>query len=368
MKIYETVKEQKLVKDQQSSWTTLLTIPKNKLIADASFFTLRPYSNPNGKDADSLDVDIKEYKGCSSIGKKAFKIDYNYDKCEAILSFDKSKIIPTECSGFIIIKVSGNYNFHEMIKIPWSVDKLDLFLSENDIISPENIITWENGKEIDVLSFRVNCPEDVKGNGNIWYRSTKCPKIGLEPMQGVVSTKDFIISDETVDFDKEYKIKYKCIGEIDKTKDFQFELKIKIGSKVLKIHPLSLKFKPKCEVYILEINPLNEYTLNNGDTTLFEVTLKNNVNIGGATANLKAEISCATHKELFKLDKYSVNIKPQEESVIKLILNGNKLPQMPDNNIDIVFKLTATNEYTTFKDYSNNRENSEYKETITLKI
>lgn len=373
MQEYKTVENQKIVRGQRSLWTQLLSFSKDTLIAGA-FCTLRAYTNPDGKDVNSLVINVKTYDGCSFVGKEAFRIDYNHNQCKAILSFDKSKIFPTKSSGSIVVEVLGNYNFHEMVKIPWSVDKLDISLSENDIeiqdIAPRNIIEWENGSEIELLLFKVNCPSDIKENGDIWYRSTECPKIYLDVDTNMgVSATNFIISDDFIDFDEEYKIKYRCIGEINETKNFRFKLKLKTGSKVLKTSDqFCLEFKPKCEVYILDTNVSNGYVLGNDNSTLFKVTLKNEANIGGATAKLDAKLDCITHQELFRLDKSVVEIDPQCTAEIKLGLNGEQLTQMPDANIDGEFKLIVANEYTKIKEYSTNKEYTEYKETITLTI
>ena len=373
MQEYKTVENQKIVRGQQTLWTPLLTFSKDTLIAGA-FYTLRAYANPNGKDVNSLDINVIRCDGCSFVGKEVFDIYYDFTESKAILSFDKSKISPTESSGSIVVEVLGNYNFHKMVKIPWSVDKLDLTLNENDVeitdISPKNTIDWVKGTEIEVLSFKVNCPRDVKENGNIWYRSTDCPKIYLDiDTNKGVSATNFIISEESIDFDKEYKIKYRCIGEINETKNFRFKLKLKTGSKVLKTSDqFCLEFKPKCEVYILDTNVSNGYVLGNDNSTLFKVTLKNEANIGGATAKLDAKLDCITHQELFRLDKSLVEIDPQSTAEIKLSLNGENLTQMPDANIDVEFRLIVANEYTKIKEYSTNKECTEYKETITLTI
>ena len=111
-----------------------------------------------------------------------------------------------------------------------------------------------------------------------------------------------------------------------------------------------------------------KYVLGNDNSTLFEVTLKNEANIGGATAKLKAELYSKTYQELFRLDKSDVDIPPQKTAEIKLCLNGENLKQMPDANIDVEFRLIVANEYTKIKEYSTNKECTEYKETITLTI
>ena len=128
MQEYKTVENQKIVRGQQTLWTPLLTFSKDTLIAGA-FYTLRAYANPNGKDVNSLDINVIRCDGCSFVGKEVFDIYYDFTESKAILSFDKSKISPTESSGSIVVEVLGNYNFHKMVKIPWSVDKLDLTLN-----------------------------------------------------------------------------------------------------------------------------------------------------------------------------------------------------------------------------------------------
>ena len=216
----------------------------------------------------------------------------------------------------------------------------------------------------------MNCPKDVKENGNIWYSTTECPKISLDiDTRQDVSVTDFILSDESTDFDKEYTVKYKCDGEIKETKDLGFKLKLKNGSVVLKTSDqLSLNFKPKCEVVILNIDSSDRYVLGNDAVTLYAITLKNETKSGGATAKLNAEIVCTTHPDLFKLNKSDVVIEPQKTDKIKLSLNKEKLTQMPDDDISVEFKLTVDDAYTLIKKTTNSNElTEEYKQTITLK-
>lgn len=371
----KTIEEQIIFRVEESIKIDIIRYSKFELISNV-FCAIRPYKKSNGSDTNSLKYELIEIKGCL-VDKDAFEFSYNYDEQEAVLYWDKSKITPIADSGKITVKLSGNYNFIKCIEIPWKIKKIDIVLSVGDIEivknnieapnceNPENLncptVTWKNGNTVELLSFKIHCPQDV-----LWYNNVICPKIVLDHSQTILEDKlEFYInnSNNKFEYDKEYKIKCRCNYEIDRTA-FISNLRLSLMSNDLLLlsENISLNFTPQC--IVTKNNNVNRdsYILGDNDSKIIDISLKNNAHNGGPKAKIWITFTCdESYRSLFVLNitnKY-IEINPRQSETITVSLNKELLKTMPENDITATLKLEAGNGYTIF---------DTYEEKITLKI
>ena len=376
----KTIKEQIIFKEEKSVKIYISSYSISDLISNASWpCAIRPYIRANGSDANSLRYKLIKQENCV-VDEDAFEFSYNFNKKEAVLYLDKSKITPNADSGKITVKLSGNYNFIKCIEIPWKIKKIDIVLSVGDIEivknnieapnceNPENLncptVTWKNGNTVELLSFKIHCPKDVEKNG-FWYKNVECPKITLDYSPTFLGNNlEFYInnSNNKFEYDEEYKIKCRCNYEIDRTAFISnLRLSLKSNDLLLLSENISLNFTPQC--IVTKNNNVNRdsYILGDNDSKIIDIFLKNNAHNGGPKAKIWITFTCdESYRSLFVLNitnKY-IEINPRQSETITVSLNKELLKTMPENDITATLKLEAGNGYTIF---------DKYEEIITLK-
>lgn len=85
----------------------------------------RPYSNPNGEDNKSLQCHVRKKKD-GDLLQDAYNLSFDFERDEAIFSFDPNKIQAREDKGLFEFELMGKYGFKEYVRILWEKEKCSL--------------------------------------------------------------------------------------------------------------------------------------------------------------------------------------------------------------------------------------------------
>lgn len=105
-----------------------------------------PYSNPQGADRKSLNCTLCKAEG-GTLSENAVKFDFDFEKDNAVFSFDPNLVIPSSDKGLFEFELKGNYNFEDTIRVFWLKDSLiksTLFIQNDkyELGSPNNKIGY----------------------------------------------------------------------------------------------------------------------------------------------------------------------------------------------------------------------------------
>ena len=311
--------------------------------------TFRAYTTHKGKDRSSLKAEIVSKEDCDIAQGTSISFDYDDIKKCAILRLDKSKILPQKDKGYILIKVSGNYNFEQIIKLSWTVYKETPKITTDWLKIDKNkeIIDWGSGKVL-VSELSLERPSDIQNN-LIWYQMP--PALSI-----VVSGEDsekFIlepISPESC-YSK-YNLYFNCQDTIEEpvTKDIILSLcadnKEAVRKKMsVKFHPAKRLVKPELEFCT------DQYVLGSEDTQIAILKLSCDSADKTAIAKVRLAIECDNDK-IIECDEREVEIKSSTSKTVNIKMIRKNLKELPSNDIIVEVVVESCNQYTEVRDFS----------------
>ena len=123
----------------------------------------RPYSNPKGEDNKSLQCHVRKKKG-GDILQDAYNLSFDFERDEAIFSFDPNKIQVREDKGLFEFELMGKYGFKEYVRIRWEKEKCSLI----NIVPHIGRTSYTLGKNdtsignIEVSPKKMPCQPEIK--------------------------------------------------------------------------------------------------------------------------------------------------------------------------------------------------------------
>ena len=336
----------------------IIEFPISELIANGGKMeTFRAYTNPNGKDISSLKAEIISKEGCS-IEKGASFTSFKYDitKKVAILQFDRSKISPHKVKGYIHIKVSGNYKFEKIVRLPWTVQKEVPSITTDWIKIEKNKepIIWKTGK-VFVSKLTLLLPPNILNN-IVWYR---IPSLSI-----TISGKDkekyilepIKLSEESCN--SEYNLYFKCQDTIKESISKDIELSLWADNKAVKSKKMSIEFQPAKRIVEPElIFCTTEYELGAQNTQLAKLKLSCKSNDLAAIAKVKVSIEC--NDKIIECDQKEVEILTSTPQIVNIKMIREKLTKLPSNDIKVEVIVESCDQYTEVSNFS-----GEFKLTI----
>lgn len=305
--------------------------------------TIRAYTNPKGKDISSLKADIVHLDGCH-IAQGASIMSFTYDikeKC-AKLRLDRSKILPIKVKGYILIKVSGNYSFEQILKLPWIVNKAIPQITEDWInIDINKIIAWKTGSII-VSKISFSLPQEIQDN-LIWY---EIPNVTFS-----LSGKGFENFNLQPQNDSTYNLYFNSHGTIDKP----IQKKIKLltcayGIEVFE-KEIMIDFEPAMRTIKSElVNFADEYELGAQNTQLAELKLSCISDDEKAIAKVSVSVECTDN--LIECEDSQIEILANTSKIVKIKVIREKLTMLPTDDIPVEVVVKGINQYTTVSNFS----------------
>lgn len=301
-----------------------------------------------GRDARSLKTRIIKLQDCDVPNDSRPKAIYD-DRTKIIrVEFDKSKIIPLSDSGYIVFEVSGNYEFIELIKLPWIIEKTPLKVKNEWIKinkNQEEPVTWITGN-VSVAKISFILPDDINDN-KIWYQILN-PTIEFVG-QGSNSYK--IKSDSELSYEKEYDVQYNCIEALDSPEERSIKIKFKDASQDDEPQVLSVKFIPAIRLITASLkNCKDEYTLGSSDTALAKLTLSSECQDVHANTIVKIGITSMigdiNYDNLITIDELTPMVKVNQTKPLIIRINSEKLKQLPDNDVAVTIAVESQDTYT----------------------
>lgn len=309
--------------------------------------TFRAYTNPKGKDISSLKAKIVSKEGCDIAQGTSISFGYDINNERAILRLDKSKILPQKDKGYILIKVSGNYKFEQIIKLSWTVYKEPPKITTDWLkIKNKGPIVW-SGKVL-VSELSLEQPSDIQNN-LIWYQMP--PELSI-----VVSGEDsekFIlepISPESC-YSK-YNLYFNCQDTIEEpvTKDIILSLCADNKEVVRKetrveFHPATRFVEPELEFCT------DQYMLGSEMTQIATLKLSCDSADKTAIAKVRLAIKCDNDK-IIECDEREVEIKSSTSKTVNIKMIRENLKKLPSNDIIVEVVVESCNQYTEVRDFS----------------
>lgn len=344
----------------RSEMETIKEYNSHEYIPERGLSTMVAYRTPNGPDAKALKTRIVTLQGCKLQDSSTPKAIFD-DRTKIIrVIFDKSKIIPLSDKGYIAFEVSGNYGFRQLLKFPWTIDKMPLEV-KNEWINiqkeSEEPITWNTG---DVLVAKISMilPDEIKNN-HIWYHVIN-PTIEFV---GQGSNLYKIPTDTELLYEKTYDIMYNCCETIDQLEEKSIKVKFKDAGPDEQPQEMRISFVPAVRqiTAVLE-NCTESYTLGSSDTALARLSLLNKCKDIYATAcvkiNISSEIDTNDENRLITCDEEIVEVKTNQTKEVFIRINSQRLKQLPDNDVKISITAEGSDKYT----------KSEFSDSFKLKV
>lgn len=306
--------------------------------------TFRAYTNPNGNDINSLNSEIIIKEGCS-IEEGASITSFKYDITQkvAILQLDRSKILPHKDKGYIHIKVSGNYKFEQIVKLPWTVHKEVPTITADWIKIEKNKepITWQTGK-VFVSKLSLLLPPEIQDN-IIWY---KIPSLSITISGN--DTDKFILDSKISNGEScisEYDLSFNCQDTIKELISKNIKLLLMADNKIIQSKEVSMEIHPAKRLVEPKLTLCTtEYKLGAQDTQLAELKLSCKSNDTAAIAKVKVSIKC--NGEIVECDQNEVEILTSTSQTVNIKMIREKLTKLPTNDIEVEVVVESCDQYT----------------------
>ena len=337
------VKRVMLCEKRPSTLEILKEFPRTQLIAKGNrYATINAYTRPNGKDVNSLKVYISSTEGCTIADESTFiTFEYDFSRKAANLLFDRSKILPTTDNGRIIMEVTGNYKFKELLSLPWTIKKELPVITEDwiRVEDVENPVRWKNGKiVVSIVSIAV--PENV--SNSIWYR---IPDISVE-LDGA-EAKNFSLNplNSKSHSSLSCQIIYNCTDSISEHTKKAIDIMLCLNGKAVARKNKLIEMIPAMRnVQIKLKSSKQEYILGSEDTLIARYELKNECEDCNAIAKVRIHIDCEETFVFCEKQEVEVNAKQPVQVEIKIL--REKLTELPNKDIDFKVDFVGCDKYT----------------------
>ena len=331
----------------RSELETIKEYNSHEYIPNRGLSTIGAYLRKNGNDAKSLNAKIIKLQGCKLENDSGPKVVFN-DKTRIIsVLFDKSKIRPISDNGYIIIEVSGNYGFKELLKFPWYIKKI-LLEPKNDWITIEKEdepITWITGY-VTIAKISFHIPDEIKNN-EIWYQINN-PSIEFV---GKGANLYSVQATSELSFNEQYYIQYNCRETLNVPIERKIDIKLEGTKREDSPQNICIKFTPAIRQITAHLENSTElYTLGSTETTLAQLSLVNkceDINaIGCVKIDIESYIGPKKEDGLIICDELTVEVKANQLKTVMININPKKLKQLPKNDVDVTITVEGKDVYT----------------------